>query len=97
MKREKIRQVFKERFIDFDEDNNCVTTFVLGKNTNGLWHVKLSSSIKIIHYGLYDVAILYDIKERCEWVGDYFYCRVEVIADVRKNVHIIFHPLNDIN
>lgn len=71
MKREKIRQVFKQRFEDFDADNNCVTTFFVGKNTNGFWRVKLSSSIKIIHYvlrggSLYDVIILYDIEDRCE-------------------------------
>ena len=48
MKRERLRQIFKERFEDFDADNDCVTKFVISKNKEGLWYVKLSCSIDII-------------------------------------------------
>jgi hypothetical protein len=31
IKRERLRQVFKERFDDFDGDNRCVTKFIISK------------------------------------------------------------------
>jgi hypothetical protein len=96
MKRERLRQVFKERFEDFDADNRCVTKFVISKD-DGMWCVKLSCSIGIISrryespMGFHD-SILYDIKDRCVWVGDFFYCRVDVRTHNSK-VYITFHPL----
>jgi hypothetical protein len=101
MKREKIRQVFKQRFEDFDADNNCVTTFVISKD-RGLWCVILKCSIEITHT-IYSPTrwyctstILYDIEDRCEWVGDFFDCTVNVSAR-ESYISITFHPLNDIN
>lgn len=100
MKREKIRQIFKERFEDFDADNNCVTTFVIGKY-DGLWCVKLSCSIDIIEAGkgLNGDKYLYDIDGMCFWVGDFFNCSVDIgtIKWNRKFLYVYFIPLNDIN
>lgn len=95
MKREKIRQVFKERFIDFDADNNCVTKFVISKD-NGLWFVKLRCSIDIIEAGkgLNKSKYLYDIDGLCFWVGDFFDCSVDIgTCWDRKFLYIHFIPL----
>jgi hypothetical protein len=106
MKRERLRQVFKERFEDFDADNNCVTTFVISKNIGGFWHVKLKcriiggSTIDLKHYliskgNLISNPIYYDIIDRCEWVGDYFYCKLNVRAS-ESCIYMSFHPLNEV-
>jgi hypothetical protein len=48
------------------------------KNIKGLWYVQLKSSIDITHTtykpsGLFNSTstILYDIEDRCKWVGDF--------------------------
>jgi hypothetical protein len=99
IKRERLRQVFKERFDDFDGDNRCVTKFIISKNIKGLWYVQLKCSIDITHTtyrpsGLFNSTstILYDIEDRCKWVGDFFNCEVNITADDR-NVYISFYPL----
>jgi hypothetical protein len=56
-----------------------VTKFIISKNIKGLWYVQLKSSIDITHTtykpsGLFNSTstILYDIEDRCKWVGDFF-------------------------
>jgi hypothetical protein len=101
MKREKIRQVFKQRFEDFDADNNYVTKFVITR-CNGLWHVKLKCTVKQGESRIkLTQTIINDIIDRCVWVGDYFYCTTNYRANesylYECYIYISFHPLNDIN
>ena len=95
IKRERLRQIFKDRFEDFDADNRCVTKFVISK-FNGLRCVELKCSIDITENGkgINGGKYLSDIDDRCKWVGDFFKCSVYILwCYNNKGLNVYITPL----